>query len=89
MISIHTKVRHYMKNLNPLSKKKILNKLDIHHTPKHGSWVNVAEIELGHLGRQCLDRTIPGQESFIRETSPWCDERNKSNCVVDWQFVLE
>lgn len=71
----------------PTEARRILNKLEIHHTPKHGSWLNVAEIELSHLNRQCLDRRIPDQETFIRETDAWCSDRNKNNSVVDWQFT--
>lgn len=51
----------------PEEAKRILDRLDIHYTPKHGSWLNIAEIELSHLSRQCLDRRIPNKETFIRE----------------------
>ena len=71
----------------PAEAKRILDKLEIHHTPKHGSWLNVAEIELSHLSRQCLDRRIPDQETFMRETSAWCTERNERKSAVDWQFT--
>jgi len=93
------KIRLVMDNLNthngsslyerftPAEAKRILNKLEIHYTPKHGSWLNMAEIELSHLSRQCLDRRIPDKETFIRETTAWCKERNESNAVVDWQFT--
>jgi DDE superfamily endonuclease len=73
----------------PAEAKRILNKLEIHHTPKHGSWLNVAEIELSHLSRQCLDRRIPDKEAFIRETDAWCNDRNENNFAVDWQFTTE
>ena len=73
----------------PSEAKRILDKLEIHHTPKHGSWLNVAEIELSHLSRQCLDRRIPDQETFIRETNAWCNDRNASNSWVDWQFTTD
>jgi hypothetical protein len=53
----------------PAEAKRILNKLEIHHTPKHGSWLNMAEIELSCLSRQCLDRRIPDQETLIKETT--------------------
>jgi len=55
----------------PSEAKRILDKLEIHYTPKHGSWLNIAEIEFSHLSRQCLDRHIPDKETFIRETSTW------------------
>lgn len=73
----------------PSEAKRILDKLEIHYTPKHGSWLNVAEIELSHLNRQCLDRRIPDQETFIRETNAWCKQRNESNSSVDWQFTTD
>lgn len=73
----------------PVEAKRILDKLEIHYTPKHGSWLNIAEIELSHLSRQCLDRRIPDKETFISETNTWCKERNKNNSIVDWQFTTE
>jgi len=73
----------------PSEAKRILDKLEIHYTPKHGSWLNVAEIEFSHLSRQCLDRRIPDKEAFIRETDAWCKERNNSNAIVDWQFTTD
>ena len=73
----------------PSEAKRVLDKLEIHYTPKHGSWLNVAEIELSHLSRQCLDRRIPDKETFIRETNAWCKDRNESNSVVDWQFKTD
>ena len=73
----------------PSEAKRILDKLEIHHTPKHGSWLNIAEIELSHLGRQCLNRRIPDQAIFIRETDAWCKQRNEINSAVDWQFTTD
>lgn len=71
----------------PKEAKRILDKLKIHYTPKHGSWLNMAEIELSHLGRQCLDRRIPDKKSLIRETTIWNKKRNEEKSVVDWQFT--
>lgn len=71
----------------PSDAKRILDKLEIHYTPKHGSWLNIAEIELSHLSRQCLDRRIPDQETLAKETAAWCEERNNRNVKVDWQFT--
>jgi len=73
----------------PSEAKRILDKLEIHHTPKHGSWLNMAEIELSHLSRQCLDRRISDQETLNKETMIWCQERNKKEVTVDWQFTTE
>ncbi len=51
--------------------------------------MNIAEIELSHLSRQCLNRRIPDQETFIHETNAWCKRRNESNATVDWQFTTD
>jgi hypothetical protein len=71
----------------PADAKRILDKLEIHYTPKHGSWLNMAEIELSHLSRQCLDRRIPDKETFIREISEWNKQRNAEEAIIDWQFT--
>jgi transposase len=71
----------------PAEAKRILDRLEIHYTPKHGSWLNVAEIELSHLSRQCLDRRIPDQGAIKREAMAWCEERNQKKVKVDWQFT--
>lgn len=63
----------------PEDAKRILNKLEIHYTPKHGSWLNVAEIEFSHLSRQCLEQRIPNRETLIDEVSAWTGRRNKKN----------
>lgn len=66
--------------------KRILDKLEIHHTPKHGSWLNMAEIELSHLSRQCLDRRMPNKEKLASEIKAWNKKRNEESISVDWQF---
>ena len=71
----------------PAQAKRILDKLEIHYTPKHGSWLNIAEIEFSHLSRQCLDRRIPDRETFVCEVSAWNKQRNEENAFVDWQFT--
>jgi hypothetical protein len=73
----------------PKEAKRILDKLEIHYTPKHGSWLNIAEIELSHLSRQCLDRRIPEKEILISEVNAWCKMRNEEKAVVNWQFTTE
>lgn len=62
----------------PAEAKRVLNKLDIHYTPKHGSWLNMAEIKLSRLGRQCLNRRIADKETFVREVSAWNKRRRPS-----------
>ena len=74
---------------DPKEAKRILDRLEIHFTPKHGSWVNMAEIELSVPSRQCLDRRIPDQETLVREISVWETERNQGQCKVNWRFTTE
>jgi hypothetical protein len=71
----------------PDEARRILNKLEIHYTPKHGSWLNMAETELSVLSRQCLDRRIATQQFLVHEVSAWNRERNTSATTVDWQFT--
>ena len=74
------------KALEPNEAKRILDKLEFHYTPKHGSWLNMAEIELSVLARQCLDRRIPDQETLKQEVAAWEKRRNQGNHSVDWRF---
>lgn len=69
--------------------KRLADKLEIHHTPKHGSWLNVAEIALSILGRQCLDRRIECKEKLITETTAWQDTHNAKRTKVNWQFTVD
>ena len=62
-------------------------RLEIHYTPKHGSWLNMAETELSILSRQCLDRRIESQEIMVQETTTWEQERNELGAGIDWQFT--
>ena len=66
-----------------------VKRLEIHFTPKHGSWLNMAEIEFSILSGQCLDRRMGDIETFRREVKAWQDERNASNKGTDWQFTTE
>jgi hypothetical protein len=71
----------------PEEAKRLINRLEIHHTPKHGSWLNIAEIELSVLTRQCLDRRIPDIETLRNETQTWEQTRNGQQKSVEWQFT--
>ena len=73
----------------PAEARRIAGRLEIHYTPKHGSWLNIAEIELGVLARQCLDRRIASQEILEQETSAWQEKRNREGVRVDWRFTTE
>jgi hypothetical protein len=66
----------------------LASRLEIHYTPKHGSWLNIAEIELSALGRQCLNkRRVPDLETLRDELSHWFHKRNQNQCGVDWRFT--
>ena len=71
----------------PEEARRILKRLEFHLTPKHGSWLNIAEIELSVLIRQCLDRRIGDKKTLINEVTAWNSERNLNAKVVDWQFT--
>jgi len=73
----------------PKEAKIIADKLEIHYTPKHGSWLNMAEIELSHLSRQCLDRRIESKEFLTQEVAAWNSERNEKKVTAKWQFRTE
>jgi len=64
-------------------------RLEIHYTPKHGSWLNMAEIELSVLAKQCLDRRLGDIETYNREVQSWQDARNASGKGADWQFTTD
>lgn len=71
----------------PSEAKRIADRFEIHYTPKHGSWLNMAEIELSHLSRQCLNRRIADREIIAREVDAWTTARNKKRVMADWQFT--
>ena len=71
----------------PSEARRILSKLEFHYTPKHGSWLNMVEIEFSVLSRQCLNRRIPNQEIMKRETAAWAQKRNEQKATVNWRFT--
>ena len=71
----------------PAEARRITERLEIHYTPKHGSWLNMAEIEIGVLARQCLERRIPDQGVLRREVKAWQGRRNQDRIRVDWRFT--
>ena len=68
---------------------RLPDRFEVRHTPKHGSWLNMAEIEIGVLSRQCLARRIPDHETLERETSAWQARRSTVATLVDWRFRTE
>jgi len=71
----------------PAEARRILKKLEFHFTPKHGSWLNMAEIEFSVLTRQCLDRRLPELESVARVAAAWVRDRNAKGATVQWRFT--
>jgi len=95
------KVRLVMDNLNthdlaslyetfaPAEARRLAERLEIHYTPKHGSWLNIAEIELSALNGQCLCRRIPSPQAMRREIAAWQSDRNNRGAPVNWRFTTE
>jgi hypothetical protein len=73
----------------PEEAKRLADRLEIHHTPKHGSWLNMAEIELSALGRQCLSRRIAHQDTLTRQIAGWEEKRNAARPQITWQFTTQ
>jgi len=73
----------------PEEARRLAERLEIHYTPKHGSWLNVAEIELSVFTKQCLDRRIPDMATLQQEAKAWYRKRNANQKGVDWQFTTE
>jgi hypothetical protein len=73
----------------PEQARRLAARLELHYTPKHGSWLNIAEIELSALTLQCLDRRVPDIETLRAETKQWEQRRNASQKGVDWQFSTQ
>ena len=95
------RIRVVMDNLNthnpaalyeafkPQEARRLLNKLEFHYTPKHGSWLNMAEIEFSALFRQCLDRRIPDAETLASEVAAWETDRNTRQTTANWRFTTD
>jgi hypothetical protein len=81
------KVASLYEAFEPGRTRRIAERLEIHHMPKHGSWLNVAEVELSVLARQCLDRRIESAEVLRREVAAWEADRNERMVEVKWQFT--
>jgi len=73
----------------PEEARRLLGRLEFHYTPKHGSWLNIAEIELSILSRQCLNRRIPDAATLMSEIDAWQSDRNNRSDKVNWRFTAE
>lgn len=85
-LSTHTPAALY-EAFAPAEAHRLAHRFEWHYTPKHGSWLNVAEMELSVLARQCLDRRIPDEPTLIHEVGAWEQHRNASVVKVHWQFT--
>ena len=85
-LNTHTPASLY-EAFEPAEARRIIERFEWHYTPKHGSWLNVAEIELSVLARQCLDRRIETREELEREVEAWEEDRNERGVEVSWQFT--
>ena len=87
-LNTHNKSSLY-EAFEPAEAKRIADKLEIHYTPKHGSWLDMAEIELGILARQCLSRRIDNREQLKDEVVAWQINRNTAEAKVNWRFTTD
>jgi hypothetical protein len=87
-LNTHTPASLY-KAFEPAEARRLLERLEIHYTPKHGSWLDVAEIELSVFTKQCLARRIDDIETLRSEAKAWADARNAAQTGVNWQFTNE
>jgi hypothetical protein len=87
-LNTHTPASLYAA-FEPAEAKRLADRLELHSTPKHGSWLNMAEIELSILAEQCLDRRLADQATLEREVAAWQAARNASGRGVDWRFTTE
>ena len=85
----HPRHRLALRGLRPGEAFALAQRLEIHHTPKHGSWLNIAEIELSALTRQCLDRRIGDLDALNTELAAWQHATNADQRQVDWQFTTD
>ena len=85
-LNTHT-VGSLYETFEPEEARRLAEKIELHYTPKHGSWLNMAEIEIGVLSRQCLSQHIPTKKAMCTEVAGWEQKRNQASATVDWQFT--
>lgn len=86
-LSTHTLACLY-EAFEPEEARRLARRLEIHYTPKHGSWLNMAEAELSVLSNQCLDRRIGDRELLAKEVDAWTTSRNKERVGIQWRFTV-
>ena len=87
-LNTHTPASFYA-TFPPEEAKRLTERLEIHYTPKHGSWLNMAEIELSILGKQCLNQRIASREQLARHVAAWTQNRNQIQRKINWQFSTQ
>jgi hypothetical protein len=87
-LNTHTKASLY-EAFPAAEARRLAERFEFHYTPKHGSWLDMAESELGVLATQCLDRRIPDKQKLIEEIAAWQSDRNKHHAKANWQFTTE
>jgi len=85
-LNTHTRASLY-EAFAPAEAHRLARKLEIVHTPKHGSWLNMAEIEFSALSRQCLERRLADHNALVREVRAWTEARNRAHTTVHWRFT--
>jgi DDE superfamily endonuclease len=85
-LNTHAKASLY-ETFPPAEARRLVERFEWHYTPKHGSWLNMAESELGVLASQCLERRVPDKETLSREVAAWQERRNKCHAKADWRFT--
>ncbi len=86
-LNTHTKAAFYAA-FPPAEARRLVSRLEWHYTPKHGSWLNMAELELAVLARQCLNRRIPDRATLDQELAAWCTARNATGTPLRWTYTL-
>jgi len=87
-LNIHSPACLYKRFASPEA-RRIAAKIEWHHTPEHGSWLNIAECELSVIHRQCLARRIADRQTLAQEVRAWKKERNQARIQIDWQFTTQ
>jgi transposase len=87
-LNTHTLASLY-EAFSPAEARRLMERLEMHYTPKHGSWLNMAETELSVLAKQCLDRRIPNPHPLTQEVAAWEGQRNTAKCRVEWRFTTQ
>ena len=87
-LNIHSKASLY-EAFPAAEARRLVERFEWHYTPKHGSWLDLAESELGVLSAQCLDRRIPDKQTLIEEIAAWEHDRNANHTKADWQFTTQ